>query len=197
MVARRRGPGAMPRVTRASLYLSADWCRRRGSNPHGPFGPTVFKTVTSAGSTTSARDSVEDTRAWTAIRRARGIVARCDPTTGRPRHRSATAMSTVRFDLPHALVTLTVTDMGGVEVEVWPKRASPPTWCCRRMSPVTWPEPSGAWLMRPMDRGWTIRRRPGHGRDRRRGHRRRGHGYDAVQRLRPREPAPRPGPRRS
>jgi hypothetical protein len=31
-------------------------------------------------------------------------------------------MSTVRFDMPHALVTLTVTDEHGVEIEVWPKQ---------------------------------------------------------------------------
>jgi hypothetical protein len=31
-------------------------------------------------------------------------------------------MSTIRFDMPHALVTLTITDTGGVEIEVWPKQ---------------------------------------------------------------------------
>ena len=31
-------------------------------------------------------------------------------------------MSTVRFDMPHALVTLTVTDEQGIEIEVCPKR---------------------------------------------------------------------------
>ncbi len=31
-------------------------------------------------------------------------------------------MSTVRFDMPHALVTLTATDAKGVEIEVWPKQ---------------------------------------------------------------------------
>ena len=31
-------------------------------------------------------------------------------------------MSTVRFDLPYALVTLNVTDTSGVEIEVWPKQ---------------------------------------------------------------------------
>lgn len=31
-------------------------------------------------------------------------------------------MSSVRFDMPHALVTLTVTESDAVEIEVWPKQ---------------------------------------------------------------------------
>ncbi len=86
-------------------------------------------------------------------------------------------MSTVRFDMPHALVTLTVTDSNGVEIEVWPKQGQ------------------SAFVVVPPEIARQIAEHINRLADEAEG-RRRDAGGHALQRLRPDEPSGGAGPRR-